>query len=279
MKRRFIQCDVFSPEPCKGNALAVVIDAEGLSDTQMQEFAAWTNLAETTFLLPPTHSDADYEVRIFTPKREMLFAGHPTLGSCASWLQVGGKPKQAETVVQQCAIGLVDIHLGGNVLAFTSPPTKIAELPEVDLLRVQKKLDIDDKAILATALLDNGPVWQVFMLSSASEVLALDSSKVSWPEEHPIGIIGAHKSGHECDFEVRMFAPSSGISEDPITGSLNSAIAHWLQSRNELGDELTIAQGTAINRLGRVFVTPDDNGQDVTIGGHTHIIIEGSVHL
>ena len=204
--RRFIQCDVFSPVPTQGNALAVVVDGQGLSDDQMRLFAAWTNLAETTFLFPPDDPAADYRVRILTPSREMPFAGHPT-------------------------------HL------------------------------------------DNGPVWQVLQLDSAENVLAVDSSRVRWPAYKYIGLIGAHSSGAECDYEVRMLAPSSGMSEDPITGSLNAAIAHWMRSEGRLPGPITVAQGTAIGRHGRVSIRPGKNSENIQIGGQVHILIQGTVSL
>lgn len=189
---RFIQCDVFSPMPMQGNGLAVVLDAQDLSDEQLQRFAAWTNLAETTFLLPPTTRDADYKVRIFTPWREMLFAGHPTLGSCAAWLHTGGVPKQAGVVRQECGVGIVDIDISQDIPAFVAPPTTIEPISAAQLRCVVETLDIPIGAILHTAQLDNGPVWQVFQLADADDVLAVDSSRVRWPEFKSIGLIGAH---------------------------------------------------------------------------------------
>ncbi len=278
-KRRFIQCDVFSPVPTQGNGLAVIVDADGLSDTQFQTIAAWTNLAETTFLLPPTDSVADYKLRIFSPGREMLFAGHPTLGSCAAWLHVGGVPKQKGLVRQECGIGIVDIDVSGGQYAFVAPPTKIGTLPEENILAITQALNISSKSILHTALLDNGPVWFVLQLDSAERVLSVDSSRVRWPEFKSISLIGAHKIGAECDFEVRMLAPSSGMSEDPITGSLNAALAQWLAYEGRLNPSITIAQGTSINRQGRVSVRTDSANGKIYIGGDTHILIDGHVIL
>ena len=277
--RRFIQCDVFTPTPTLGNALAVVVDGEGVSEQAMHRFAAWTNLAETTFILPPQDSVADYRLRIFTPGREMLFAGHPTLGSCAAWLHTGGVPKQPGLVRQECGIGIVEIDIGdGELPAFTAPPTEIRPMTDDNFDAISSALGIDPKQVLRRAELDNGPVWQALHLDSAESVLALDSSRVRWPAFRGIGLIGAHAAGAECAYEVRMLAPSSGMSEDPITGSLNSALAHWLQSQGRLQNALTIAQGTAIGRHGRVAVTPRVDGQ-VAIGGQTHILIEGEVRL
>ena len=278
-KRRFIQCDVFSPLPTQGNGLAVIVDAEGLSDNQLQTFAAWTNLAETTFILPPTDPVADYRLRIFTPTREMLFAGHPTLGSCAAWLHVGGVPKQKGLLRQECGIGIVDIDVSGEKYAFVAPPTKIDHLPDENLAAISEALNISSQSILHTGLLDNGPVWQVLQLESAEKVLAVDSMLVRWPEFKAIGLIGAHKAGDLCDYEVRLLAPSSGMSEDPITGSLNAALAHWLHSEGRLDQSITIAQGTTINRHGRVSVTPVGDSGKILIGGDTHILIDGFVTL
>ena len=275
--RRFIQCDVFSPIPTQGNGLAVVVDGEGLSEEQMRLFAAWTNLAETTFLLPPEDPSADYKVRILTPTREMPFAGHPTLGSCAAWLHAGGVPKQAGVVRQECGVGIVEIDQTGDKPAFVAPPTSIEPLSDERLHKISTALDLSHDAILHTAFLDNGPQWQVFQLQSAEHVLAVDSSKVKWPEEKSVGLIGAHEPGGECDYEVRMLACSSGMSEDPITGSLNAALAHWMHSDGRLTKPTTIAQGTKINRHGRVSVRPD--GERIFIGGDTHILIDGTVNL
>ena len=277
--RRFIQCDVFTPTPTCGNALAVVVDGAGLSDAVMQQFAAWTNLAETTFILPPQASEADYRLRIFSPTREMLFAGHPTLGSCAAWLHSGGQPQQAGLVRQECGVGIVDIDISNSELpAFVAPPTAIRPMRAENFAAIVDVLDIPRESILHSAELDNGPVWQAFQLDSAAAVLALDSSRVRWPEYKSLGFIGAHPEEQECDYEVRMLAPSSGMSEDPITGSLNSALAHWLQAEGRLKQAVTVAQGTTINRHGRVSIRPVDS-TTVKIGGQTHILIEGSLRL
>ena len=274
--RRFIQVDVFSPIPTQGNGLAVVVDAEGLDDSQLQAFAAWTNLAETTFLLPPEDPAADYRVRIFTPSRELPFAGHPTLGSCAAWLHVGGEPREPGIVRQECGIGIVDIDLTGG-LAFAAPPTAIGPLEESQLWAITEALGIDTGAIVRSARLDNGPVFPAIHLASADDVLELDSSRVRWPTFDAIGFIGPHPTGSKCDYEVRLLAPSSGMSEDPITGSLNAALAFWLREAGLLAEPLTMSQGTAIGRHGRVYIRP--TGDSILIGGDTHILIVGDVTL
>ncbi len=277
--RRFIQCDVFTPTPTLGNGLAVVVDADGMDTLQMQRFAAWTNLAETTFLLPPTEANADYRVRIFTPRREMLFAGHPTLGSCAAWLHCGGDPARADLVRQECGIGIVEVDITNPELpAFVAPPTHIKPMAQETCDAICAALDLSPARILRRAELDNGPVFQVMQLDSAAAVLALDAQRVRWPEFRSLGFVGAHETGAECAFEVRHLAPSSGMLEDPITGSLNSALAHWLEAEGQLGAGYCAAQGTSIERQGRVAVMPGADGR-IRIGGQTHILIDGKVVL
>ncbi|MEQ1695055.1 MAG: PhzF family phenazine biosynthesis protein [Hyphomicrobiaceae bacterium] len=276
--RRFIQCDVFTSEPTKGNGLAVVIDGDGLSDRQMQDFAAWTNLAETTFLLAPTTSEADYKVRIFTPAREMLFAGHPTLGSCASWLTSGGRPKTPGVVKQECGVGIVAIDVSGAVPAFAAPPTKIAPMAPEKLHAITTALGIKWDRIVRTSELNNGPTWQALELKSADDVLAIDSSKVRYPQFVGIGLIGAHPAGSDCHYEARMLAPSSGMSEDPITGSMNAAVACWMYGEGHWTAPVKVAQGTAINRTGRIHIHRDLTGT-IWIGGQTCMLIEGTLRL
>ncbi len=279
MRRRFVQCDVFTTTPTKGNGLAVVIDGEGLTDRQMQDFAAWTNLAETTFLLPPTTPDADYKVRIFTPAREMLFAGHPTLGSCASWLHTGGKPRSPKVVRQECGVGIVDIDISGAVPAFAAPPTKVEAMPADKYQAIVAALGLAPDRIVRTAQLTNGPVWQVFELASAADVLAADWRKVRYPAFVGIGLIGPHAPGGECHYEARMLAPSSGMAEDPITGSLNAAIARWMYGAGFWKEQMVVAQGTSIGRLGRLHIRHDAAADTVWVGGHTCIMIEGTLVL
>lgn len=278
--RRFIQADVFTSEPTKGNGLAVVVESDDLTDDQMQQFAAWTNLAEATFLLPPTHPDADYRVRIFTTAREMLFAGHPTLGSCAAWLHCGGAPRSDGKVIQECAIGLVEIDRTGAVPAFVAPDTQIAPMGESAESDLCKALRIDPTRVRRSAVLENGPTWNVLELASADDVLAIDAGLVRWPEYVVVSVIGPHADGADCDYEVRNLSPSSGMSEDPITGSLNAALARWMWSEGRLDRDLVIAQGTCLGRAGRVFVGAPLEGSDrVLIGGHSHIVIDGTVTL
>jgi PhzF family phenazine biosynthesis protein len=258
----------------------VVIDAEGLSGEQMQRFAAWTNLAETTFILPPVDDAADYRLKIYTPAREMPFAGHPTLGSCAAWLKTGGIPARPGTVRQDCGVGIVEIDQGGEVPAFAAPSTTRTPMDSVEKHRIAERLEIRPELIVRTATLENGPTWQVFELVDAAAVLAVNASKVRWPEFKAIGLIGAHRPGAPSDYEVRMLAPSSGMSEDPITGSLNAAIAHWMHAEGRLSRNLTISQGTCIGRSGLIHIRRDSlDPARILIGGKTQILIEGYLEL
>lgn len=277
-KRRFVQCDVFTSVPTKGNGLAVVVDGDGLSDGEMQGFAAWTNLAETTFLMPPTTADADYRLRIFTPRREMLFAGHPTLGSCAAWLRCGGKPHDPHIVKQECGVGIVDIDISGPVPRFAAPKTTVTALPEDKLDAIVWAVGLSRDKIVRTALLANGPVWQAVQLATAADVLALDSSKIRYPEFVGVGFIGAHPAGAPCQWEARMLGASSGMAEDPITGSLNAAVACWLYGAGVWYEPMIVAQGTCIGREGRLHISRDGQGV-VWVGGETIILIEGSLVL
>jgi len=277
-ERRFLQVDVFSPVPTQGNGLAVVVDAEGLSEDAMQRFAAWTNLAETTFLLPPTDPTADYRVKIFTPSREMPFAGHPTLGSCAAWLHAGGRPRSPSLVRQECGVGIVPVRVeGSGHFAFDAPPTQARPMRPDTRDAITAALSISPSSIIRTVELENGPVWQVFELSSADEVLALDAARVRWPSFRSIGVMGPHPTGSDADWEVRMLAPSSGMLEDPITGSLNAAIARWRRAEGRLATGTRVAQGTAIGRSGRVSIEPD--GDAVWVGGQVHVLIAGTLSL
>ncbi len=239
-QRRFMQCDVFTSVPTKGNGLAVVVEAEGLDAGTMQDFAAWTCLAETSFLLPPEDPGADYKVRIFTPTREMLFAGHPTLGSCAVWLASGGVPRQAGVVVQECGVGLVAVDITGPAPACAAPPTKVEPLPEEMLGRILGALGLKREKVRRTARLTNGPEWQVLELESAADVLAADSAKLGLRRS-----AGAESAGRRVQFRGR---PSSGLSEDPITGSLNAAIARWMYEGGVWTAPVVVAQGTVIGR-------------------------------
>lgn len=277
MKRAFKQVDVFTDSALKGNPLAVVQDGSGLDAAAMQRFTDWTNLSEATFLLPPTQAQADYAVRIFCPGRELPFAGHPTLGSCHAWLQAGGKPK-GEVIVQECGVGLVRVRRDGTRLAFAAPPrVKSGPLDEADVQRIARGLGVTRADIVAHAWCQNGPPWRGVMLRSAAQVLSLkaDSAVLNGWE---VGVVGPQAATHDTQFEVRaFFTGNSGIAEDPVTGSLNAALAQWLIGDGLAPPSYVAAQGTAMGRAGRVFAQQD--GEDIWIGGHSVTVIDGSVQL
>jgi PhzF family phenazine biosynthesis protein len=283
---RYAQVDVFTVVPLRGNALAVVFDAAALSDERMQAFARWTNLSETTFLLPPTESQADYRLRIFTPERELPFAGHPTLGSCHAWLEAGGVPR-GECVVQECAIGCVQIRRekrdgdtgppAAERLAFAAPPLRRAGAVEAGTLaRIAHGLRIAPQDIVASQWVDNGPGWVAVMLANADAVLALEPD-FSALQPFELGVIGAYPPGGECAFEVRAFVPSLGVPEDPVTGSLNAGLAQWLIGAGLAPERYVVSQGTRLGRAGRVHV--QRLGESLWIGGDSITCIAGRLAL
>ena len=258
----------------------MVNDADDLSTGQMQSFAAWTNLAETTFVLKPDHPAADYRLRIFTPSYEMPFAGHPTLGSCKSWQHWGGKPMQSGVVVQQCEVGLIEIQVDGLRNAFIAPPTQIEALPEEHLKQIVSKLAIPKGQVVKSALLRNGPVWNALELIDAASVLAIETSGSMNSNIGFIGIFGRDTSKNIVDYEVRMLEPATGSKEDPITGSLNAALAKWLFNQGRLKTSLTIAQGQKVGREGRIYIDLLNRSKGIIkIGGDTQILIEGHVFI
>ena len=277
MNRRFTQVDVFTDTALRGNPLAVVHDAHGLGDAQMQAFARWTNLSETTFLLRPTDAAADYRVRIFTPHRELPFAGHPTLGSCHAWLEAGGVSRAAGEVVQQCAAGLICIRRQGGRLAFAAPPCVRTGPLEAELLvRICTALALRADHLLGHQWVDNGPGWCAIRLASADAVLAL---RPDWAALHGIklGVVGAHAAGSGAQFEVRALIGEGAGYEDPVTGSLNASLAQWLIGSGIAPPSYVAAQGACLARSGRVFIDRID-GQ-VWVGGSSVSCIRGELTL
>ena len=276
-QHRYTEVDVFTDRALKGNALAVVFDADGLSDEQMAEFARWTNLSETTFLLQPTMPGADYRVRIFTPGGELPFAGHPTLGSCHAWLAAGGRPRDGQLVIQQCEVGLVKIRRDGERLAFAAPPLRRSgPADDATCDQVARCLQLPRSALRAVEWVDNGPGWVAALLDSAQAVLALQPDFAAM-QPLKLGVVGACPPGGECAFEVRAFVPTLGVPEDPVTGSLNAGLAQWLIGAGLAPGRYVASQGTALGRAGRVFV--ERIGDDVWIGGHSVTCVEGRLTL
>jgi PhzF family phenazine biosynthesis protein len=308
--RPFKQVDVFTATPYFGNPLAVVLDGHGLTDDTMQRFAQWTNLSETTFLLPPTDPSADYRVRIFTPGGELPFAGHPTLGSCHAWLQAGGQPHSKDVIVQECKQGLVKIrreppYIDGQRLAFAAPPLKRSAPSPVLLAQVAAALGLKAQQIIAAQLLDNGPVWFTLLLDSPETVLQLTPDHLqlkkldvkvgvaaAYPREAAPPLIGRANrearafdmrspeaaDGPTPDFEVRAFAASVGINEDPVTGSLNASLAQWLMAEGHAPERYLASQGVCLGRAGQVHLERDAAGQ-VWVGGESVTCINGQLAL
>jgi PhzF family phenazine biosynthesis protein len=275
MARRFSQVDVFGGGPCSGNPVAVVLGAEGLDEEEMQRFARWTNLAETTFVLPGSAA-ADYRVRIFTPVLELPFAGHPTLGTCHAWLQAGGEARDSGEIIQECDAGLVRIRREGEELAFAAPPLiRSGPASEADEARVAAALNVDPAEFLAVEWVDNGPGWIVALLESAERVLELRPGALDFD----LGVVGFHPPGSEAAIELRAFAPVNGLAfEDPVTGSLNASVAQWLIGSGRLAAPYLATQGGAIERDGRIHLSEDGDGT-IWVGGRAETLIEGTVDL
>ncbi len=276
MSRPFRQVDVFTTEPYRGNPLAVVLDGSGLSTEEMQRFAHWTNLSETTFVLPPTSPEADYRVRIFHPASEIPFAGHPTLGTCHAWLEAGGHPNRDDLVVQECGAGPISIRRSASTLAFAEPPLlRSGPVEEETVARVAAQLGIGRDAVVDAQWADNGPGWVALLLGSADDVLALRPGPVA----QDIGVVGPYPTGSAAAFEVRAFYPQNGGTvEDPVTGSLNASVAGWLIRTERARAPWVASQGSVLGRAGRVEVTQDRDGT-IWVGGASVTCNSGEVEL
>ena len=269
--------DVFGDMPLGGNPVAVVHDADDLTDEQMAAFARWTNLSETTFLLAPRAAAADYRLRIFTPGGELPFAGHPTLGSCCAWLEAGGHPQGAALVVQECDIGCVDICSTTGRLAFAAPPLlRTGPLDDALLERLRSALDLRADAVCAHQWVDNGPGWCALLLDCAARVRQVvpDYSAMSGLA---LGLVGPCLPSDSCDFELRAFVPDMGVPEDPVTGSLNAGVAQWLIREGLAPARYLASQGGCVGRSGRIYIDSDD-GQ-IWVGGTTQRVVVGTMAL
>lgn len=244
----------------------------------MQRVARWTNLSETTFVLPPTTAEADYRLRIFTPGGELPFAGHPTLGSAHAWLEYGGLPGVAERIVQECAAGLVEVRRGEGILSFAAPPTlRSGDLADDDLDRIVAGLGIDRSRVLSHQWVDNGPGWAVVRLATAHEVLDLEPDLSLIPDAM-VGAIGAYPEGSEHAFEMRSFAPGVGVAEDPVCGSMNASVGQWLTRTGAVLGSYRVSQGTRLGRAGDITITLDADGS-VWVGGATNTLFSGTALL
>lgn len=276
MERPFCQVDVFADALYFGNPVAVVLDGKGLITEEMQRFASWTNLSETTFVLPPEAAGADYRVRIFTPSRELPFAGHPTLGTCHAWLAAGGTPQRADVIVQECDAGLIELRRIDGALAFAAPPVvRSGPVDEETMRRIVSALGVRRADVVDAQWADNGPGWVGVLLENAGAVLALRPG----PADLDIGVAGPYPAGSPEAFEVRAFTPAlGGVGEDPVTGSLNASLAGWLLTSVHAAAPYVASQGTVLGRRGRVHITRDPAGT-IWVGGGTTTGVTGHVRL
>jgi PhzF family phenazine biosynthesis protein len=306
-QRAYQQVDVFTDTAFLGNPLAVVLDGTGLTDAQMQAFAAWTQLSETTFVLPPTPegaaSGADYRVRIFTPGAELPFAGHPTLGTAYAWLKAGNTPRQSGVLVQECGVGLVSLKQLGERWAFAAPPLNRSDITGEDLAPVLAALGLDASEVIAAQNLNNGPHWLGLLVQDVETVLALSPDHaalkklgtkvgIAAKRQAPDGGLirranrearaftapGTRIANDPTDLEVRAFAAPVGVAEDPVTGSLNASLAQWLIADGHMPKSYSARQGTMLGRAGQVFLSQDAQAQ-VWVGGDVLACVQGFVTL
>ncbi|MGO0574987.1 PhzF family phenazine biosynthesis protein [Ornithinimicrobium panacihumi] len=276
---RFSQVDVFSSHGLLGNPLAVVHDADDLTDDDLAAFARWTNLSETTFLLRPTDPAADYRVRIFTTGGELPFAGHPTLGSAHAWLDAGGEPLHTDKIVQECGVGLVTVRRGER-LSFAAPPLlRSGPVEPGYAAQILEALGLEDDQVLGMAWVDNGPGWVGIELATAQEVLAVEP-RLHLSAHLKVGLVGRWLQPEQTgkDVEVRAFyGDGTAFEEDPVTGSLNAGIAQWLIGEGRLPARYVAGQGARRHRDGRVHVESRD--AQVWVGGDVVTTVAGTVRI
>jgi len=313
--RPFTQVDVFTEHPYLGNPVAVVLDGSDLDAETMLQFARWTQLSETTFVLPPTEAarskGADYRVRIFTPGGELPFAGHPTLGTAHAWREAGGMAQHPDHVVQECGVGLVHIQRASRwgTWAFAAPTLQRHQVEAGELQTVCEALGLDSARVLRAQHLNNGPQWLGLLLDKPANVLSLTPDHAALKRSgFKVGVAALYaaqpkpalvgrsnreamafaqtphhtpppEANHlESALEVRAFASAIGIPEDPVTGSLNASLAQWLIAEGLLGKLYTASQGTVVGREGRIYIEQDATGQ-VWVGGQSVSCIRGQVFL
>ncbi len=277
--RPFAQVDVFSPSPLRGNPVAVVLDAEGLDDEEMALFARWTNLSETTFVLPPTAAGADYRLRIFTPGGELPFAGHPTLGSAHAWLEAGGSPAgRAPGPGVRRGPGRAAAHRAAR---WRSPLRRRRRSGPLDadlLARVVAALGVDGDRVVDHQWVDNGPGLAGAPAARPRTTCSRSSPTSAALAGLDVGVVGPYPPGADAAFEVRAFAPGVGVGEDPVTGSLNASLAQWLIGSGRAPASYRAAQGARLGRAGVIEVGSDPDGT-VWVGGATTTRIRGTVTL
>lgn len=289
--RAYKQVDVFTTSPLQGNPLAVILEAEGLNEMQMLSLARWTNLSETTFVFKPTNPLADYQVRIFTPEKELPFAGHPTLGTAHALLEAGLVTKQPGVVMQECGVGLVAVNiLSEGTLAFAAPAvtlrTLTAEEREQLMAAFQPAvIEADTMPVIA----DMGIRWLMVRMPSAQSCLTMTPNqamiKKLQTDHHVDGVViyGAYSSGEPADYEMRAFLVEwDKLVEDPVTGSANACLARLLKANNfpdggSTAQGYQVRQGTQLHRDGRVNVRFIDG--EPWVGGQSRTLINGQLQI
>lgn len=276
----FRQVDVFTAVPFKGNPVAVVLDGDSLSTARMQAIANWTNLSETTFVCAPTHAQADYRLRIFTPRSELPFAGHPTIGSAHAVLRHGLKPKQPGQLAQECGKGLVMIEIDGERLFLALPKPRLSEVSAAQSAELASALGIPAERIGAAAVVDVGVAWITLQLTDADLVRHLRPDLARVGALTPTGaagvtVFGLYGAGARLQLEVRSFAPAEGIAEDPVCGSGNGCVAALVRQERLISAPTYVAgQGQCMGRDGRVEVRYTDEGT-IWLGGHVVTCVQG----
>lgn len=277
----FKQIDVFTSVPFKGNPVAVVLEGDGLSTEQMQGIANWTNLSETTFVCTPTNPSADYRLRIFTPKSELPFAGHPTIGSAHAVLESGRKPRTPGRLVQECGRGLIALKVDGSRIFLQLPVPKIEAIAPTHLAELAEALGVPENGVRIGAAVNVGITWLTLQLADAETVRTLqpDQARIRELSRGAAGVtvFGLTSAGAGQDLELRSFAPAEGVPEDPVCGSGNGCVAVLVRQERLLTKAIyTAAQGHCVGRDGRIEVRYEADGA-IWLGGHSVTCIDGTL--
>jgi PhzF family phenazine biosynthesis protein len=285
----FKQVDVFTQKPFFGNPVAVVLGAAGLSSADMQRIAAWTNLSETTFVLPPSFPDADYKLKIFTPRQELSFAGHPTIGSAHAVLESGIAAARDGRLHQECLAGIIELEIDmapeGNRIFLQVPQPKISVLQETCARQLIRSLGVRGDAAPTALRVDVGVVWLVADLGASDAVAMLNPnldqvhSLSADTQAAGITVFGRARDA-DARLHVRSFAPILGVAEDPVCGSGNASVAAYLLHTGlirEIGSEYLARQGMALGRAGAVAVRVREN--EIHIGGFAVTCVDGRLRI
>ncbi|MFQ3853429.1 PhzF family phenazine biosynthesis protein [Staphylococcus sp. 2S1] len=278
----FKQVDVFPNEAFKGNPVAVIFNADGLSVEEMKNIASWTNLSETTFVFKPEDNNADYKLRIFTPNNELPFVGHPTIGSSFAILQNGLIPKNKGYLIQECGVGLVKIDFTEDKTYFSLPKPEVSELQARQFDGIVDSLGIKNEDVIHSKVINIGAEWLTLQLKNSSVVKNLEPNfklmeHYIYDGTTGVTVFGENAIDKDTKFEVRSFAPKEGVNEDPVCGSGNGCVAVMNDLYGFLNDlEFSNSQGECINRNGRVYIKQED---ELKLGGISKIMIDGKITI